>query len=255
MLIMKKILYLTLICLLNLEISAQNDTIFLMRHGMIVYEKALSEIDSVLFSRPVFNPHGQILDERDSTIYNTIIIGHQLWMAENLRYLPSVNTPNDGSLNENRYYVSNYWGTDPLLAKATCAYEEYGVLYNWKAATTACPPGWHLPDLTEWNTMIAVLGDSSNVGLALKETGTSHWNAPNTGSTNVAEFNAIPGGSREQTQLSFYHLGNYGYWWSQNESTSSNGIVKQLRFNSDGIYNLDLPKEQGFSVRCIVDLP
>jgi uncharacterized protein (TIGR02145 family) len=252
---MKKIIYFTLFFVLSLEIYAQNDTVFIMRHGMIVYQKALTEIDSVLFSRPVFNPHGQILDQRDSTLYATIIIGNQLWMAENLRYLPSVNTPNDGSVSENRYYVSNYWGTDPLLAKATCAYEDYGVLYNWKAATTACPPGWHLPSLTEWNTMIAFLGDSAQVGLALKETGTFHWNAPNTASTNLAEFNAIPGGSRDQTQLSFYDLGNFGYWWCQNGSTSSNSFVKQLRNDSNGIHTLDLPKEQGYSVRCIVDLP
>lgn len=252
---MKKIIYLFLFCILSIEMFAQNDTIFLMRHGMIVYQKALNEIDSVLFTRPVFNPHGQILDERDSTLYQTIIIGNQLWFAENLRYLPSVNTPNDGSISENRYYVSNYWGTDVISAKATCAYEDYGVLYNWKSATTACPPGWHLPSLTEWNTMISFLGDSSQVGLALKESGTSHWNAPNTGSTNIAEFNAIPGGSRDQTQLTFYNLGNFGYWWSQNESGLSNGFVKQLKYNSDNIQTLDLSKEQGYSVRCIVDLP
>lgn len=252
---MKKLIYFSLFCLLTLEIYAQSDTIFLMRHGMIVYEKALSEIDSVLFSRPVLNPHGQILDTRDSTLYATIIIGNQLWLAENLRYLPSVHTTNDGSGTESRYYVSNYWGTDVISAKATCAYDDYGVLYNWKAATTACPTGWHLPSLSEWNALIAFLGDSTHVGLALKETGISHWNAPNTGSTNNAAFNAIPGGSRDQTELSFYNLGNFGYWWTQNESTSSNGFVKQLRNNSDGVYNLDLPKEQGYSVRCIVDLP
>lgn len=252
---MKKIIYLTLFCIFSMEMFAQNDTIFLMRHGMIVYQKALTEIDSVLFTRPVFNPHGQILDQRDSTLYATIIIGNQLWMAENLRYLPSVNTPNDGSSSESRYYVSNYWGTDAILAKTTCAYEDYGVLYNWKAATSACPPGWHLPTLTDWNTMIAFLGDSSQVGLALKETGTTHWNAPNTGVSNIAEFNAIPGGSRDQTQLSFYNLGNYGYWWCQNGSTTSNSFVKQLRNDSNGIHTLDLPKEQGYSVRCIVDLP
>lgn len=250
---MKKLFYLFILSLITLQLTAQNDTIFIMRHGMIIYQKAVSDVDSILFYRPVFNPHGQILDPRDSTIYNTIIIGNQLWLAENLRYLPAVHSPQDGSLNEGRYYVSNYWGSDVLLAKATCAYEDYGVLYNWSSAQTACPPGWHLPSDAEWNTMFQVLGDTSSIGLKLKQTGYQYWNAPNANVTNESGFSALAGGLRDETTLTYYDLGNYGFWWSATSSSPGNSSVKKLYFNQDGVEHHELPKNQGFSVRCIVD--
>jgi hypothetical protein len=53
--------------MISLSGMAQNDTIFFMRHGMIVYQKALSEIDSMVFYRPTINPHGSFLDIRDSS--------------------------------------------------------------------------------------------------------------------------------------------------------------------------------------------
>ena len=250
---MKKLFYLFILSLITLQLTAQNDSIFIMRHGMIIYQKAVTEVDSILFYRPVFNPHGTFLDTRDSTLYNTIIIGNQLWMAENLRYLPAVHNPQNGSLNENRYYVSNYWGTDVLLAKATCAYEDYGTLYNWSSAQTACPPGWHLPTNEEWNTMFQTLGDTSTIGIKLKASGNSYWNAPNSGSTNLAGFSALPGGMRDETTLTYYDLGNYGFWWSATETAPNNASVKKLLYNQDGIQNQEMPKIQGFSVRCIVN--
>jgi len=66
-------------------------------------------------------------------------------MAANLAWLPAVNRPSDGSDTELRYYVLGYdfevGSTD--LAKTKPNYNAYGVLYNWAAAKTACPSGWH----------------------------------------------------------------------------------------------------------------
>ncbi len=104
-----------------------------------------------------------IQDSRDSQIYQYITIGAQVWMTENLAYLPSVFAPATGSNSTAYYYVYGYNGTDVAAAKATSNYTTYGVLYNWPAAMNGsasstsnpsgvqgiCPSGWHLPSDAE----------------------------------------------------------------------------------------------------------
>lgn len=87
-------------------------------------------------------------------IYETVIIDGKEWMAENLAYLPSVNTNRDLSQTEPRYYVLDYEGTNDNEAKKTKNYKTFGVLYNWSAAMEACPDGWHLPTTGEWEQLI-----------------------------------------------------------------------------------------------------
>jgi uncharacterized protein (TIGR02145 family) len=76
---------------------------------------------------------------------------------------------------------------------------DYGKLYNWYAISDArkiCPVGWHVPDDFDWAKLITYLGGSDDAGGKMKETGTLHWNLPNTGATNTSGFNGIPGGER-----------------------------------------------------------
>jgi uncharacterized protein (TIGR02145 family) len=62
-----------------------------------------------------------------------------------------------------------------------------------------CPIGWHVPSIDEYNTLISNLGgDRTLVGGYLKEAGTAHWLAPNTGADNSSGFTALPGGSHYQ---------------------------------------------------------
>ena len=76
-------------------------------------------------------------DERDTKEYKYVKIGEQYWMAENLAYLPSVYVPQDSSSIIAKYYVWNYFGTDPNEAKATDKYDKYGVLYKLVAGKDA----------------------------------------------------------------------------------------------------------------------
>jgi len=156
---------------------------------------------------------GSFTDTRDGNIYQTVTIGDQVWMAENLRYLPSVVGPGPGSDNTAYYYVYGYYGTDVNAAKATEEYTTYGVLYNWYAACTSCPTGWHLPSDTEWIQLTDYLGGKNVAGDKLKETGTTHWNSPNTDATNETGFSALPGGYRNYNGY-FYYIGYNGYWLS-----------------------------------------
>src|SRR5690554_851751 len=193
-------------------------------------------------------------DPRDGNVYKIITIGDQVWMAENLAYLPSVNMVADGSEDAagSYYYVYGYDGTNVADAKATDNYATYGVLYNWTAAMNACPAGWHLPSDAEWTELTDYLGGESIAGGKLKETGTTHWNSPNTGATNETGFTALPGGAR-YNDGEFDGVGGDGSWWSATESGASSARYRVMYYGYSSVYSYKFSKEVGISVRCVRD--
>lgn len=202
-----------------------------------------------------------------SYTYKLVLIGDQIWMAENLKYLPAIHFRYNGSDTEARYYVFGYpeYG-DPTLSgamEATTNYTTYGVLYNWPAAMNGetsswfnpsgvqgiCPNGWHLPSMLEWNTLRDHLGGASVAGNKMKETGTTHWTDTNTGATNESGFTALPGGFLDDHD--FVDIGDYGYWWS---SLESDYYALFLGLSYDGDFGwLSDYKNYGCSVRCVRD--
>jgi len=100
---------------------------------------------------------GTFVDPRDSNEYKTIKIGSQIWMAENLAYLPSISDKTVYSDTFSCYYVYKCEAKNVNEAKTTDYYKAFGVLYNWKAAQEAPPPGWHLPSDQDWNTLVDYL--------------------------------------------------------------------------------------------------
>ncbi len=207
-----------------------------------------------------------LLDERDGTVYKTVTIGNQVWMAENLKYLPSVVGPGTGSKTTPYYYVYGYNGTVVADAKATSNYTTYGVLYNWPAAMNgatsstanpsgvqgACPTGWHLPSDAEWTELTDYLGGTSEAGGKLKETDTTHWTNPNTGATNETGFTALPGGDRKNDGK-FYYVGYDGYWWSTTENDNLFVLPRRMHYYLSDVFRSDYYKESGLSVRCVKD--
>lgn len=207
--------------------------------------------------------YSTIKDARDNQTYRIVTIGSQTWMAENLKYLPSVVRPGTGSKTTPHYYVYGYNGTNVAEAKSTANYNTYGVLYNWPAAMNGaassttnpsgvqgvCPDGWHLPSNAEWTELTGYLGGTSDAGGKLKETGTTHWNSPNTGATNETGFTALPGGIRNRYGA-FSRIGDDGYWWST-EGSAGRGVFFNLS-NVSRYFNVG-DKEVGFSVRCLRD--
>lgn len=214
---------------------------------------------------------GTFTDTRDGFVYKTVKIGNQVWLAENLRYLPNIISPitdPDYSYNKAYYYVYGYTGTNVDEAKATSNYKTYGVLYNWFAAMSGsasssknpsgvkgiAPEGWHIPSQAEWEELIAFLGGGAIAGPKLKETGTIHWLTPNTGSTNESGFSALPGGFR-QFSGSFININEYANFWCSNNLSGFNDAAWQVSINyyftSAGfIYNTN---EAALSIRCIKD--
>jgi len=188
----------------------------------------------IIFSTPPPSCEtGSLYDSRDGKTYSTVKIGAQWWMAENLNY-----------------YISGgswYYNNSSSLGST------YGRLYNWTAANSACPSGWHLPDYYEWQDLISAIGGGSNGG-DLKEAGTSHWNSPNTGATNLTCFTALPGGLY-LNQTTFQWLGEDALFWSSSEFDNPDLIyVIYLYYDSSYIGGGDFMKSYAvFSVRCLKD--
>lgn len=163
-------------------------------------------------------------DPRDGNVYKTVTIGSQVWMAENLAYLPSVVGPGTGSLANPYYYVYDYNGTSVTEAKATTNFQTYGVLYNWYAALEACPTGWHLPYDSEWKQLSDYLG-----------------------------FTALPGGLRFSGG-DFVRIGQYGYWWSATTNGDTYGAYyRGMFYDHSSAFRDSNTKDLGFSVRCLRD--
>ena len=262
---------------------AQNDSIYVMKDGIIIWEYKIADIDSIIFYKPVIEEeeegtNGTFTDSRDGYTYQTVQIGSQTWMAENLKYLPSVVGPGTGSNSEAYCYVYGYDGTSISAAKATENYATYGVLYNWTAAMNGaessdanpsgvqgiCPDGWHLPSDAEWKQLEMYLGMSETdvnstgwrgtvEGGKLKEAGTTHWADPNAGANNESGFTALPGGYRYGNG-GFGTIRNYGSWWSSTENYTSFAWGRDLYYNYSNVLRYSSNnKSMGFSVRCLRD--
>jgi uncharacterized protein (TIGR02145 family) len=205
-------------------------------------------------------------DSRDGKTYKFVHIGSQVWMAENLAYLPVVNPASDGSSADPYYYVYDYNGTDVATAKASANFSTYGVLYNWPAAMAGaassnsnpsgvqgvCPTGWHLPGDDEWTILTTYLGGESVAGGKMKETGTVHWIDPNVGATNESCFSGLPGGYRYDAGLFANYL-EYGWSWSSTEGSATKAWMRLLTSPNNFIIKENYSKSNGLSVRCVKD--
>jgi len=196
-----------------------------------------------------------IVTDIEGNVYNTVTIGTQTWMAENLK----TTKYNDGTaipLVTN----STEWGN--LTTPGYCWYNNdeasykntYGALYNWHTVNTGklCPTDWHVPADAEWTTLVNYLGGSNVAGAKMKETGTTHWVTPNTGATNESGFTALPDGNR-YFYGTFYDIGYIGYWWSSTEYSATSAYCWTLGYGSAYIYRHYYSKELGLSVRCVRD--
>jgi uncharacterized protein (TIGR02145 family) len=202
------------------------------------------------------NPQPTVTDI-DGNVYHTVTIGTQVWMVENLK----TTRCNDGTPIT---LETDGWAWTNLYAPGYCWYENdsatykttYGALYNWWAVNTGklCPTGWHVPTDAEWAILTDYLGGTGVAGGKLKETGTIHWQSPNTGATNETGFTAVPGGYRLYQDGTFDHIGSTGYWWSSSEGDYSPLVWGRYIYFNDVIEDRIITFAYcGYSVRCIKD--
>ena len=215
----------------------------------------------------------------DGNVYNTVLIGTQCWMKENLNYgtYAAVTSPQVAGTK----FCQNLSGVND----ATCP---MGGLYEWanimngsascngtgappndKCPTNVqglCPAGWHIPSHYEWTTLEKNVGTNpgafpydvtttgwlgTDEGGNLKQTGTTNWISPNTGATNSSGFTALPGGN--SWAGSFNNAGNNGYWWSSTGASGTTAWYRKLTYNNAQVLRYNLGKAYGFSCRCVKD--
>jgi uncharacterized protein (TIGR02145 family) len=209
-------------------------------------------------------PDGIFTDPRDGNTYPYKNIGTQTWMIENLAWLPAVSPSKARSDSLPFYYVYDYQDSIVSSAKATPNYTTYGVLYNWAAAKTACPSGWHLPTDAEWTVLTDFLtnsgfgfgGSGSDIGKSMSSA--SGWNSSSTDgnignnqeANNSSGFAALPGGGRYYGG-DFDSLGNYADFWSSSENDASLAWNRGLYCTYDGVGRGNNGRYYGFSARCL----
>ncbi len=213
------------------------------------------------------NPNMGTVTDIDGNVYQTVKIGDQWWMAEDLKVTRYSNGDTIANVTSNTEWEN-------LTTGAYCYYDnnssyaaDYGALYNWYAVNDSrniAPAGWHSPTDEEWKELEMYLGmsqtDAENVGYRgtdegdqLKESGISHWASPNEGATNSCGFTARPSGCRNINTGFFVSIGNYAYYWTATEYFEYGAWRRILAFDFSGVNRSNGYKHYGFSVRCVKD--
>lgn len=204
-------------------------------------------------ARAMFGEGPQLLDIRDGNTYKTVGIGKQMWMAENLNHA----TAGSWCYNDSANYCENYgrlysWGAAIDSVTTWCG---YGYVCRATAGRVqgVCPDGWHLPDSTEWETLISAAGGRNAAGWTLKSyysSLTSGWNNGWNGNDGVF-FAALPSGY--YYNHNFSSIGNSAHFWSSSEYDFGHVYSMMLRASTE---NAEMPMEDkryGLSVRCVKD--
>jgi uncharacterized protein (TIGR02145 family) len=224
-----------------------------------------TEVGAMVACTPIF---GTVTDIEGNS-YQTVLIGNQEWMAENLR----TGTYRNGDTIPN---VTGSYAMINTTSGAWCNYDNnpvhdpvYGKLYNFQAARNPniCPQGWHMPQDAEWRQLEAYLGmptaelgqnswrgSAENVGGKLKAV--TLWNAPNTGATNESGFSGLPGGGLFAATGAPSFLGEMGYYWSSTLASGSPytyGFSRILRDSNAGIARNASDQRLPLSIRCVRD--
>ncbi|MEJ7740450.1 MAG: fibrobacter succinogenes major paralogous domain-containing protein [Chitinophagaceae bacterium] len=193
--------------------------------------------------------------EKEKITIPSVTICKQVWMAKNL----DVSNYRNGDVIPQVTDAAAWAG---LTTGAWCYYENngangttYGKLYNWYAVNDArglAPAGWHVPSDAEWTTLTDCLGGDRVAGGKMKETGTTHWQTPNTGADNSSGFTGLPGGNRFFFGP-FNFIGLFGFWWSSTEVNTRFVWNRYLLYNGADAFRGTDGKANGFSVRCVRD--
>ena len=197
---------------------------------------------------------GNGVTDIDGNNYPTTTYGSIEVMAENLKTSRFAN----GDFIPN---VTDFSVWSNLSSGAWCNFSNdpandsvYGKLYNGFVvddSRNVCPAGWHVLDQSEWNDIKNRVG--ANPGGAMKSTGLSYWQSPNTGATNTANFNGKGGGRRSST-LDFFNFNEDGRWWTATPANSVAVYEVILFYNNTSMTTSSASnRKNGYAIRCAND--
>jgi uncharacterized protein (TIGR02145 family) len=209
---------------------------------------------------------GMATIEYGGQTYNTVKIGDQCWMRENLNIGAMIQSSDTLKNNDTieKYCYNNQ--------AANC--EIYGGMYNWNELMNyndsvtqgICPDGWHIPNDADWNILEGTLdslysaGDTIwdtigwrgyNAGGIMKKMGSEDWYYPNAGAENTYGFSAVPGGIRYFEEKTFDKILAANYLWSSTRFGNSDAWFRLLSYGHKDTKRNHTHIENAFSVRCI----
>ena len=253
-------------------------------------EEQVLTVDSgqPLWADPPCEEIPESVTDIDGNEYQTVLIGNQVWMAENLRtttYRDGTDIPGDLSDTEWADTEEGAYAVYPHAAVEGIDSEEemiaiYGKLYNFMATEEEaglCPEGWRAAtaeDYDELTQYVAYWGGSKDDETEKEESVAGNYlkscrqiNSPLGGDCDTEEhprwdadsehygtdefgFNALPAGYRNENGQ-YTGIGEYAYLWTATELSFAMGRWRRL-WNSGGwVYSGFEYKEEGYSVRCI----
>ncbi len=212
-----------------------------------------SDIVSITFEGSAIVSDGNTVTDADGNIYNTVTIGYQTWLGENLK----TTKYNDGrpikNIRSNEEWANTSSGAYCWYENSSTTRDIFGGLYNWEVIKTnkLCPKGWRVPTTDDFNSLGNYLG-GHYAGAELKEAGSTHWEKNDDRTTNSTNFTALPAGKRHKSGT-FASLGTHtGYWSStSNKDNQTEAIYHGLHGYNSALTRYPEKKQVGYSVRCI----
>ena len=221
----------------------------------------------------------QTVTDFEGNVYNTVTIGSQVWMKENLRSTKYNEGTNIPVVSDSLLWPAQTEGACCFLRNDEATYKElYGALYNHFAVTTdkLCPTGWHVPTQAEWTVLLDHLSAngfnydgttvSNKVAIAMSEF--ENWypstgmgcvgNDDYVGMHNGSGFSARPAGYRYPLVpffLSYMYEGSQTSWWARDMLNYALGYVTQINNSSSVVLQANAMVESGNSCRCLRTSP
>jgi uncharacterized protein (TIGR02145 family) len=198
----------------------------------------------------------------DGNVYQTIAIGTQWWMTENLKVSRYANGDTIPYLKQDEDWAASEEGAYCYYANRTNFIDQFGLLYNWYVAADereVCPSGWHISTDEDWIILEKYLGMSaaetermtawrgSNEGDKLKD--------HSFGGNNSSGFTAFGTGYRDP-EGTFKAMGTDNDYWTStpydNEGNTEGILHGLLNSKSSVVRNFHVPG-YGFCIRCVRD--
>lgn len=276
----RKIFTLLMITLAYTGLQAQD--LFIHKTDGTLITVPLSSIDSITFAESggEFVCGTSTVTDIDGNTYNTVLIGGQCWLKENLKTTQYSNgTPIEYPGGDNNAWTNNTSGAYAWANNNIEFKDIYGGLYNWYAVNNVsglCPADWHVPTVDEWieltsyvismgfpnewenpngaaNTLKSCRQVNSPLGGECNTLVHPRWASDEVHhGSNQFDMTMFPGGYR--TSLGdFSYLGAYGYYWSSSEYSDNYAHYRGIINSSGMVYEYNFSKPSGFTVRCVKD--
>jgi len=180
-----------------------------------------------------------LTDIRDGKSYQTMQIGSQCWMAEDLNY----GTERSSNMVQRDNCVPEKYTVHSSLFTVHSFYQWDEIMnYDETISTQGlCPPGWHVPTEADWNTLFKNYTDNGFAASPLKYSGFSG-------------FNALLNGARHLNE-NWDFQGFSTFFWSSTSHGSLKAWSHGMNEPDPSVSAYPAFRTNAFSVRCLKDIP